>query len=262
MRLLSQNLDCHKYWKNKEELFLKKLNDIQPDILCLQEISSKQESDNELFTNEGYEIAKHIGYESYFSAAYKCSSNQGIFTDSSKTFVKDKFVFSLTGILPDGRVDKHRRFLLAELLEISGEEVLVINLHLSVYKDFRYKNWEEIMLWLKKSGLINKNIIIVGDFNTYENEDVHKQIIADGFINTWEFLNDKECITYRSSDWWVNNYPKDLHSRRIVETGKSWPEGCLDYIFIKGSIKPGSISYLDLVPEVSDHKGLIFEFEV
>jgi endonuclease/exonuclease/phosphatase family metal-dependent hydrolase len=263
MKLLSQNLDCHKYWRDKKNLFLRTLDSVQPDILCLQEISSKQESNNSrLFTNEGVEIGHHLNYEAYFSAAYKCSVNQGIFTDQSKIAVKDRFIFSLSGILQDGRVDRHRRFLLAEFLNISGKEVLVVNLHFSVQKDFRYKNWEEVMLWLEKSGLIKGNIIIVGDLNTYEDKDVHNQITSEGFENVWKLLKDDECVTYRSSDWWVQNYPDDLHSRRIIETRKSWPESCLDYIFIKGSIKPKSIKYLDLVPDVSDHKGLIFDFEV
>jgi endonuclease/exonuclease/phosphatase family metal-dependent hydrolase len=176
--------------------------------------------------------------------------------------VIDKHQISFRGILETGEIDKHRRFLLAQLLEKDGKQLLVVNLHLSTQKVFRYQNWKEFLIWLKSMGYENKDMLVVGDFNDYDKEDIYNEIIKSGFSNAWDTVREDECITYKSTDWWIKNLPEDKLSQSIVKWDKNWDDNCLDYIFYRGNIEINSAEYLDLVPKYTDHKGLVVDFDL
>ncbi len=258
MKLITQNIYCPISWKTKKEILLKNFSEQDPDILCLQElISGKKNSSIEV-----NDITKELNVSFHFVDSYNNMSNQGIFVkkESNMKEIED-YLFNLSGLLPDGTLEKHQRYVVAKLLEINGKEVLIINLHLSVLKPFRYQNWEEIVIWLKGSELIEKNIIITGDLNSYDENDIHIEI-AKTFKNSWEEINSKKCISYYSSNWWVTNFPESRVSKKMVGPNKQWDDNCIDFIFYKGDIKVNSVKYLDMVPEGSDHRGLILDFSI
>ena len=258
MKLITQNIYCLIPWESKKEITLKNFYQQNPDILCIQElISGKKNS-----SIEANDIAKELNMSFYFVDSYNNMTNQGIFVKKERNIKeRENYLFNLSGSLPDGELEKHQRYIVAKLLEIDGKELLIINLHLSVLKPFRYQNWQETMVWLKNSGLIKKNIMIVGDLNTYDDDDIHIEIAKD-FKNAWDEVNKEKCISYYSSDWWIKNFPESHISKNIIGKDKHWNDNCLDFIFYKGDIKINSVEYLDMVPKETDHKGLILDFNV
>ena len=263
MKIVTLNMYCRREWNMKKDTLLSNLRDIEPEIFCAQEITGR-EIENGQYIYEGMELEKGLKYKGYYSSEVTpdTNTNQGIFIKPKTFEVKDSQQTSFRGILPTGEIDKHRRFLVAQLLEVEGKEMLIVNLHLSTTKAFRYQNWKEFLIWLKSMGYEDKNIVVVGDFNTYDNEDIHNEVLKSGFSNAWESVREDKCVTYYSSAWWVNNLPEDKISKRIIEKGKNWDDGCLDYVFYRGDIKINNTEYLDLVPEYTDHKGLVVDLEL
>ena len=261
MKIVNLNLYYAKEWSLKKDILISKLKDINPDIFCAQEITGRKLEDGK-YIYEGDEIEKELKYEGYYSTSLVYSPNQGIFLKPNTFEVIDKHQISFSGILPTGEIDKHRRFLLDQLVENNGKQLLIVNLHLSTTKVFRYQNWKEFLIWLKSMGYEDKDVLIVGDLNTYDKDDVQDEIINSGFTNAWEIVRKDKCITYLSSDWWVKNLPDEKLSQSIIKWEKHWDDNCLDYIFYKGNIKINNAEYLDLVPEYTDHKGLIVDFDI
>ena len=245
----------------KKDTLVSNLLNIDPEIFCAQEITGRKMEKGQ-YIYEGIELEKELKYKGYYSTGLLHSPNQGTFLKPNTFEVKDKQQISFSGILPTGEIDKHRRFLLAQLLEVEGKEVLLVNLHLSVNKAFRYQNWKEFLIWLKSMDYENKNIIVVGDLNTYDKEDVHNEVLKSGFLNAWDTVREDKCITYYSSEWWTKNLPEDGMSKAIIQRGDHWEDNCLDYVFYRGNIDIKSVDYLDLVPQYTDHKGLIVDFEL
>lgn len=258
MKLITHNIYCITSWESKKDILLKNYKELNPDILCIQELMAGKLNPSE----EVNDISKELDARCVFVDPYKQMPNQGIFVKNGKVQIKEEFVFNLSGVHKDGSLDKHGRFVTATKLEIEDKELILINLHLSVIKQFRYQNWKEIKMWLESSGLIKQNVIIVGDMNCYEQEDVHTEILRDGFKDAWKEVNDEKCITYYSSRWWYENYPDHDIAKKFINKGKVWNEGCLDYIFYKGNIKIKSVKMLNLVPKVTDHVGLILDFDI
>jgi endonuclease/exonuclease/phosphatase family metal-dependent hydrolase len=248
-------------WDIKKDILLSNLKDIDPEIFCAQEITGRDIGDGK-YIYEGIELEKELKYKGFYSTGLIHSPNQGIFIKPNTFEVLDNHEVSFSGILPTGEIDKHRRFLLAQLLEVDEKELLIVNLHLSTTQVFRHQNWKEFLIWLKSMEYEEKNIVVVGDFNTYHDEDVHQDVLKSGFSNAWATARKDECITYRSSEWWVNNCPDDRISQRIIQKQKHWGDGCLDYVFYRGDVEINSIEYLDLVPEYTDHKGLVVDFNL
>ena len=257
MKLLTQNIYCVTTWDSKKDTLLKAYKEINPDILCLQELICGKTNASE----EVNDVEKAVNATGYFTDTFENMPNQGIFVKSKDIDVIQKFRLNHSNLYKDGTLDSHPRLLIATLLSIEEKELLVINLHLSKHKHFRYQNWEEIVIWLKGSELIEKNIIITGDLNSYDENDIHTEI-AKTFKNTWEEVNSKKCISYYSSNWWVTNFPESRVSKKMVGPNKQWPDNCIDFIFYKGDIKINSVKYLDMVPEGSDHRGLILDFSI
>ena len=258
MKLLTQNIYCVTTWDSKKDTLLKAYKEINPDILCLQELICGKTNSSE----EVNDIEKVLNTTGYFTDTFEYMPNQGIFINNKDIDVIQKSRLNHSNLYKDGTLDSHPRLLIATLLSIEGKELLVINLHLSKHKHFRYQNWKEVMFWLKKSGLIKKNILVVGDFNSYDKDDVHKTVEKSGFKNAWEEVNKEKCISYNSSKWWSKNYPNHPVSKMAHERKISWDDNCIDFIFYKGDIKINSVELLDLVPEGTDHRGLILDFSL
>lgn len=258
MKLITQNIYCITSWESKKDILLKNFKEQNPDILCIQELLSGKENPSQ----EVNDISNDLDARAIFIDPYDNMSNQGIFINNEDFKIKEQYAFNLSGIYEDGNLDSHRRFVTAVVLDINGEELVVINLHLSVIKAFRHQNWKEIMKWLRGTGLIEKNIILVGDMNSYEDNDVHLDILKDGFKDSWKEVNRDTCITYYSSQWWSENYPNHPVGQKVISKKKEWPNNCIDYIFYKGDIKINSVNYLNLVPEGADHIGLILDFGI
>jgi endonuclease/exonuclease/phosphatase family metal-dependent hydrolase len=261
MKIVNLNLYYAREWSLKKDVLISKLKDIDPEIFCAQEITGREIEDGK-YIYEGIELEKELKYEGYYSTGLIYSPNQGIFLKPNTFEVIDKHQISFSGILSTGEIDKHRRFLLAQLLEKDGKQLLVVNLHLSTQKVFRYQNWKEFLIWLKSMGYENKDMLVVGDFNDYDKEDIYNEIIKSGFSNAWDTVREDECITYKSTDWWIKNLPEDKLSQSIVKWDKNWDDNCLDYIFYRGNIEINSAEYLDLVPKYTDHKGLVVDFDL
>lgn len=265
MKICTLNLNCHNTWNSKKALLVPKLKDLACDVYSFQEISAKEEDG--VILNEALEISKALDVTGYFSASYKCSPNQGNFYKPSNFDSVESYHFSFSGILDSGKTDKHRRLFLANKFSKDSKSFYLINLHFSIDKDFRFENIRQLNIWLKANTTEKDNIFVVGDFNNYDQSsskgDIEQALLELGFKDAWKTLRKDPCVTYYGTDWWKQNYPNSSYTKSIEESGDNYPDIALDYLFYKGSsIKLKDIDYINLVPDVTDHVGLILDFDL
>ncbi|TRZ78407.1 hypothetical protein D4R87_00795 [bacterium] len=270
MKIITQNLYCHDEWENKKDNLFKMLKEINADILCFQELSARKIGNDILL--ESVEIEKELKKKGFYVLpeiwGKDYSPKKGIYYNENNFDQVETLEINLSGLLPDGQIDKHRISVIACRFVINKKSFWVLNLHLSTIKDFRYNNWQEINNWIEKNNDIRKdNILIVGDLNSYKESvkgrsDVEMEIEKAKFINILKEFKNERPVTFFSSDWWLEKYPEHSVSKRIKKRNKFWDEGQLDYIFARGNFDFKKIDYINSVPDISDHRGLIAQFDL
>ncbi len=189
-----------------------------PDVLMLQEIKTEEK-------NFPFNEFKELGYNSY---VFGQKSYNGVaiiakkkIIDVDTSFLKDEK--SQSRIIVGNLINKSKKILIINIYAPNGNPVETDKY---TYKINWYKNFIQK---IKKQILINKNIIIGGDFNIipenidvynhmkYENDALFKieirkkyrELINLGFVDVFRyFYKDKQDYTfwdYMSGAWQKNN---------------------------------------------------------
>lgn len=239
MKIISWNVNGIRAVHNKG-LFTPLLDEIKPDIICLQETKA-QKDQNEVDLS---------GYEEYWNSAEKAGySGTAIFT-------KEKPI-SVTNNFPDDLVKKYKikddgfgnpntegRVLVAEYKKFYLVNVYTPNSKRELSRlDLRYKSWDPAFLeYIKRLEEI-KPVIFCGDLNVAhteddlanpkQNEGEHgftkeeregiQKIIDAGFVDTFRiFIQGKGNYT-----WWT-------HWAKARERNVGWR---IDYFFVSKKLK-------------------------
>lgn len=239
MKIISWNVNGIRAVHNKG-LFTPLLDEIKPDIICLQETKA-QKDQNEVDLS---------GYEEYWNSAEKAGySGTAIFT-------KEKPI-SVTNNFPDDLVKKYKikddgfgnpntegRVLVAECKKFYLVNVYTPNSKRELSRlDLRYKSWDPAFLeYIKRLEEI-KPVIFCGDLNVAhteddlanpkQNEGEHgftkeeregiQKIIDAGFVDTFRiFTQGKGHYT-----WWT-------HWAKARERNVGWR---IDYFFVSKKLK-------------------------
>ncbi len=239
MKIISWNVNGIRAVHNKG-LFTPLLDEIKPDIICLQETKA-QKDQNEVDLS---------GYEEYWNSAEKAGySGTAIFT-------KEKPI-SVTNNFPDDLVKKYKikddgfgnpntegRVLVAEYKKFYLVNVYTPNSKRELSRlDLRYKSWDPAFLeYIKRLEEI-KPVIFCGDLNVAhteddlanpkQNEGEHgftkeeregiQKIIDAGFVDTFRiFTQGKGHYT-----WWT-------HWAKARERNVGWR---IDYFFVSKKLK-------------------------
>ena len=225
---------------------------LQPDIVCLQEISVDPGSGRP----QTSELPK------YSAVASQLYSSQGKWDDREEglaTFSTWPIVAFDSFMLPDAPDDMQRRVQLL-VVGYEGKRVLIANTHLAYHpdrEDDRVKQCGVIEMILRRAAMQHGTgrIILAGDLNTLPNSKAIDALKASSL----DLVDIFDKSTERSTEF---SFPKK--SPYMDEA--LWPDRWIDYIFASRSI---SVTSKRLALDsgstgafVSDHAALQATFEL
>ena len=226
--------------------FIDWLNNVRPDILCLQETKAmKEQVDVALIEKQGY-------HHYWFSAEKKGYSGVAIF--SKKNPVNISYGSGIGHMDFEGRI-----------LRLDFEKLSVMSLYLpsgtNINRlDYKFKFMDEFRVYIDNLKLEFPNLVICGDYNIcHQAIDIHDPIrnktvsgflpeerdwlnrfINSGFIDSFRFLNPEP----NKYTWWS-------YRANARKNNKGWR---IDYALVSESLKK-NISKSFILSEVyhSDH---------
>ena len=192
------------------------LKNCDADIICLQEVNES--------SKVGFQVSslkEELGMNSHFGAnVVNLNSNYGLVTYSKYKIIKQNHVYLSSS--------KEQRGLLHTVIDVRGQRVNIINVHLGADKDEQKLQLKELQDFI--DGLGDETYIIAGDFNV---EDV---TLSGNSIDVAKELDKSNTLTFA------------LGIERI------------DYIFISPDIEP--INYRVIIKNMSDHYPIIAKLRI
>ncbi len=226
--------------------FIDWLNNVRPDILCLQETKAmKEQVDVALIEKQGY-------HHYWFSAEKKGYSGVAIF--SKKNPVNISYGSGISHMDFEGRI-----------LRLDFKKLSVMSLYLpsgtNINRlDYKFKFMDEFRVYIDNLKLEFPNLVICGDYNIcHQAIDIHDPVrnktvsgflpeerdwlnrfINSGFIDSFRFLNPEP----NKYTWWS-------YRANARKNNKGWR---IDYALVSESLKK-NISKSFILSEVyhSDH---------
>lgn len=266
--LITFNICRHYEWNKKSTQLISTLHNKDADILCLQEILYNPKI-HRLNQHDGILLEKATSYAgvysletNYYKSDHKFLKKNGVGT-LFKPDITPKLNYA--NVLPNKKSNATYNFssFLCTYFEIESKPLWIINTHLGLTHEARKKHWNIIDSWIKTYTQPDDNLIFCGDLNTNNKKgiDINEVIINAGFKDSWKELNTIPCLTYHSSEWWVENFPNSYEAKKIIKKRNYFEDSTLDYIFFKGpDLKINNISTFDLSGKVSDHLGVYSTF--
>ena len=226
--------------------FIDWLNNVRPDILCLQETKAmKEQVDVALIEKQGY-------HHYWFSAEKKGYSGVAIF--SKKNPVNVSFGSGISHMDLEGRI-----------LRLDFEKLSVMSLYLpsgtNINRlDYKFKFMDEFRVYIDNLKLKFPNLIICGDYNIcHQAIDIHDPIrnkTVSGFLpeeRDWlnRFINSGFVDSFRFLNPEPNQYTWWSYRANARKNNKGWR---IDYALVSESLKK-NISKSFILSEAyhSDH---------
>lgn len=225
---------------NQENIdnILKVVDEIKPDIVTFQEVTSNDTGDSNL-----QKLKDYFTY-SVFADAQKFSNGRvqgnGIFSNY-EILLNDKIYVQDPSNIED--YSREGRVYLESKIKVNQKELIVGTTHLSYthkFEETELKNKEvERLLEILKNK--KQNYIFTGDLNTHKTSSYIKQI-------------ERYLINCDTENTWTTKY----HSYKgFVEDKLNWK---LDYVFVTKDMKVQSAKAIQT--EYSDHLPVLLEFEI
>ena len=226
--------------------FIDWLNNVRPDILCLQETKAmKEQVDVALIEKQGY-------HHYWFSAEKKGYSGVAIF--SKKNPVNISYGSGISHMDLEGRI-----------LRLDFEKLSVMSLYLpsgtNINRlDYKFKFMDEFRVYIDNLKLKFPNLIICGDYNIcHQAIDIHDPIrnkTVSGFLpeeRDWlnRFINSGFVDSFRFLNPEPNQYTWWSYRANARKNNKGWR---IDYALVSESLKK-NISKSFILSEAyhSDH---------
>ncbi len=226
--------------------FMDWLNNVRPDILCLQETKAmKEQVDVALIEKQGY-------HHYWFSAEKKGYSGVAIF--SKKNPVNISYGSGISHMDLEGRI-----------LRLDFEKLSVMSLYLpsgtNINRlDYKFKFMDEFRVYIDNLKLKFPNLIICGDYNIcHQAIDIHDPIrnkTVSGFLpeeRDWlnRFINSGFVDSFRFLNPEPNQYTWWSYRANARKNNKGWR---IDYALVSESLKK-NISKSFILSEAyhSDH---------
>ncbi len=225
--------------------FIDWLNNVRPDILCLQETKAmKEQVDVALIEKQGY---NHY----WFSAEKKGYSGVAIF--SKKNPVNVSFGSGISHMDFEGRI-----------LRLDFEKLSVMSLYLpsgtNINRlDYKFKFMDEFRVYIDNLKLEFPNLIICGDYNIcHQAIDIHDPIrnkTVSGFLpeeRDWlnRFINSGFVDSFRFLNPEPNQYTWWSYRANARKNNKGWR---IDYALVSESLKkifPNLLSFQRLITPI------------
>lgn len=266
MRIATLNLYFKQRGQEKIDALVNFLIKASPDIVAFQETVENEllEIRNRLdFMGEGYFL-----YEGWEDDEKTVKVTSGTAVIYRKDLVKTSDFRHVVVDVPekvDGGMNKSYSCLSA-ILNINEFKLGIVSTHFSVKYDDRMNEAKVLTDFIDRELAGTDGLVILGDFNNNKMGDSYNadQYFEDqGYTDVWKELNPGiKCVTYRGVDWWKSNYPRHRQTKKFAGKYESFKDDVLDFIFYKGGIKFSILTTFDLIPVVSDHLGLVANFEL
>ena len=267
--------------KNLDNI-IKKINEISPDILFLQEVDINSHRSG--YVNQAKYILDNTDlnygyYASQWKALFIPSHNIGKINSGNLILSKFKLYngkrYALPKIASQNLIVQYfylkRNFLVSEL-RLKDKKITLINTHLSAYANDETKERQVNALNNFINGLSQdkKRFILAGDFNTLPPGTIKVKNFPDNAckenFNANDFSNETELLSpiyngFNSAiplrDYQKNNTPYFTHStdKKIFWNRK------LDYIFSNMNMEKGKVLQKGTMP-LSDHAPLTVEISL
>ena len=213
--------EAYLHVKYRAPRIVNEIEQVNPDILCLQEC------DFDLFSEYYLPNLEALGYICHYKAS---SSNRiviNVVCYKRKAFtVEEEFKIDLNDELTkrDEAFNKYKDATVMCLTHRpSGKRLIVVNTHLYWNPDFEFVKYGQICKIVKdleKKYTVDAPIILCGDFNSLPNSNVLKYIYGDqpdtNNINRGDINKNKKLI----AEFWEEN-PHNMQLRSAYDSYKS-----------------------------------------
>lgn len=178
LTILSQNIWNKNYhWEKRKPLIINLIKELNPDIICLQEIYGKSKRQN-----QQAELLQELPqYNSSLTVVRRKSSHingMGILTRGKILYTEE---MALT--LPKQEtIDIFPRYLAHHKVSMQGKQINILHTHLSFGEIGRSKNLEELAEYLNELKDLEKTFL-VGDFNAPDADKSLERFTGQTFRN-------------------------------------------------------------------------------
>lgn len=238
LRLMTWNV--HEWRNSRKEVTENKLKEqirnLRPDVLAIQEATGKSEG---------------IG----------CKADMGSYGETLRNdlVIRKQINKFLEISVPLG----YDRCMIVAGIEIAGEKILIGNLHLEVKSSKkRLENIDTAVNAIEKLAVENetKNIIILGDFNSYRLQDYKDESyrdLEDIKSNYGEKMNIFESIKYIES----KGYRETFDIRKVLHPANTnLYGGRIDFIFVSPNFSLQLKDTYAYYSDLSDHTAIVADF--
>ena len=241
-------LQWNVWYKEKIENIVKVIKELNPDIVCLQEIDLNSQHND--YKDVPKEIAKSLRYEYFYKPSMKFKNKKdweflgnGIYSRFPMSRHKMRYIQRPTGI---NDYDKQGRIYIEAIVKIGKKSLTVGTTHVSYSHRFeitprKVKEIDKLIEIIKKKG---KMFILAGDMNSTPDSYTIKQLE--------KFL--KNCGPNHLQKTWTT---KPFDYKGFKETKLRWR---LDYAFASKDLNV--IKSKVIKTKISDHLPILVEFEV
>lgn len=266
MRIITLNLYFKQHRQEKIDVLVDFLISARPDIIAFQETIKEElfEIKNRLdFMGEGYFL--YDGWEDDEKTVQVTSGTAIIYRKG--IFETADFRHVTVDVPEKVEAGMNKSYsCLSATFTINNFKLGILSTHFSVKYEDRMSEVGVLNDFIsgELSGI--GGLVVLGDFNnnkTGGSFNANHYFKSHGFTDVWEELYpDIKCVTYRGVDWWKKNYPHHKQTKKYIRKNESFEDDTLDFIFYRGNLEFKSISTFDLTPTVSDHLGLIADFNI
>ncbi|KAL4234623.1 hypothetical protein ACF0H5_006264 [Mactra antiquata] len=241
-------------WQTRKLRIVEMIKDLEVDVIAVQEVRSGYDYNS---TNQILELKSQLSSK-YKWHVYKVANNvtfvdrtidkmypgEGIGVISRLPVLSS----SVQYLLPHPRdPDKNKRIILHVKIQDTNNVIYnIIIIHLSYYRQQQCRNVEDIITFIHRNHL--QNVIILGDFNTYNDYDWPIRLLTDDILKPsnqcWREINNKQ---YRSNikfhDAWTTVH---LNDKGLTFSNMPSPgmESRPDRILVESSLKIEDIKLL------------------
>ena len=227
------------------------------DILCLQEV---HDSHTKTAYKIIHEIADILGMHAIFQKVNPSSD------PFYRVTMHDPKIWSVLNndvyYVPNGRNAQYcYMFMITNFIHVNPtrDEMAAIQNTYKIKPDFKLNNihtsvfeGEKMPMWYKSLDLMDKDTVLVGDVNKFDNPIVGRD--KTDYVLWNEMIDDKFIDHVKTQTFYP--FPCDKQ-----KDGSDWPISCLDSFVTDKSMKNVNIRVIAPVNMESDHALIIGEFE-
>ena len=274
LRVMSYNVH---YWVEGEQQFglytsnieriLDSIQQLNPDVVCLQEVSLKpgyfNSYDGKALTKKFRDMGYGYGGEETFGCGI---TKWDIFGNITFSKYPIENIFKKEYVLPNESHDERRTFVGTTVL-YNDQKIRVYNTHLDVWDQSgttRQHEVQELLKHIETEDSDVDSVMIVGDFNETRSRDYQYTI---GNTLAWDIIKKDNQERGETTNCYVEQEFEKAGYKDAYELRKKWPvfTSAMGKIIDFCYVRPNGTAYVDdvnvLYDKMSDHTPIIIDLK-